>query len=61
MPMKDPDRYLPDPGHEDTTTCQTCLGADVEDVDDPDCDECRRCREDREHDSAANDCDGQAP
>ena len=44
--MRDPDRYLPDPGHE-STLCQTCLNAEREHPDD-DCLECIDCRIERE-------------
>ena len=45
--MRDPDRYLPDPGVE-STLCQTCLSAEIEHPDDDDCTECIDCRIERE-------------
>lgn len=45
--MPDPDRHLPDPGHE-CTICHTCGQREQEDPADLDCTECEVCRDERE-------------
>lgn len=47
MKTPDPDRHLPDPGHE-CTTCHTCGQREQEDPADLDCTECAECRDERE-------------
>ncbi len=45
--MRDPDRDLPDPGHE-STLCHDCGQREQEDPADLDCTECAVCRDARE-------------
>ncbi len=58
--MRDPDRYLPDPGVE-STLCHVCMNAEREHPDDDDCTECSDCRIEREDEEDEPDDDDVSP